>query len=1614
MLRTLIVDDDAELCERLVQSLKEHGTLSSDVVVVATADEAYSTVQHAEVPFDIILIDQDLSSDLDGIEVFKQLRALSPQSEALVFTAADDERAGMRAYLAGAYSYLPKPFSIEEFLFILTSLCAWRDTRNERDWLKIFAEITRAAQKLLPVQEVGQIIVESSQRFGFERARLWLLDSKRQLLIGLNQVGNQGLEQFSKFEIPVSRSAYIRRVLAGREPYIFRGQEFGLSYLSQAFGPHGFQVADGDWVGLPLCAGECCVGLLLLDNYSQPRHIGLIEQQQLALFANLVAAALERAQLYEQEQRARQKLEVLTQIGRHISGDANLVDLIADMPMLLRPLMPVSSIGLALYSEQTGRQDLLVADPEHPRNRRMPPEQEYLLNEVIVHNAPLVSDGHNAHSALEAEHQDQQHPHSLLAVPLRVKEETLGAILVQSSDQLSSYTREHVRTLIAVAEQIGGAILTMRLKEKADRTSARLSVLQHVSETLIKVAEERDEYLWHATLTAITAGYAVGFNRAMLFLTQSGSVLRGELGIGDFTSLDALASWRNDREEQLTFDQYLEKLKINQIQPMPLSDAVRELVFDIQDDTSALGVALRDLHRVIVPEDQVHGRLPSAFVKRFGRADYVVFPMFVGTVRLGLIVVDNIHNKAPVQNMLLDEVETLLAQTALIYENKRQREASLQLIKIGNTVLRQVLDQSLQQALTQICEAALVVAGADCVVIYPILPNASQAVPGFDLNQTGTAGLQHDLLAGEAPQIVGSTLSELRQGRSVTVPDVASDWSAPPAPVQPSFLTRENIRSFMALPILDQKSRLLIGALYLNYRMTRTFDAHDLERAQSIATLSGDVIHISRAGELWRRRGEVSQHELETLSHVMEQALTLNLGTEQRDSSDHDTALITTLLKAAQAIVAQQDARVGLLLREWARPVEGEEPKEVRRQYFLFNNEFKEKIEPELKRGITGRVFETGEGHNVDDVTLPKWSGLFYREYSTDTRSELDVPIELEGYILGMFNIESPHVNAFSDQHFESMKRLARVAMLALDNFYRQENLRKVAQAARSMVAPSNLDRTFQAVQDMVLSVAPGISALTIWYREPGTNRVMLWPGHFGVRSPVRNKPAELDSPVWEVIRSSDAIFATHVAQEPRFGGRFITEQQIKSVAALPLEADDLVVGALFFNYRSVHEFTSQERVLFPIIATVAAASVRDALRLEEVQGSKKRLDLERTRLKAAIQLTEAVGTDLHLDETLRKILTKLRKLLGKQLRMCVMEFDESSRTLTFTKASVAFYNDAYINAVAALQIDGEESIAAKVARDALAKRRFYRTTRDVTKEPRYLRANESTRSQMSLALMSLDKQKLLGVLILESEQLNAFTPEEAKLIWTVGRAISIALERVYTSSALLTQQKELRSNTLAATAMIWASELAHDVKGEMGLIRNRAYWLEHQQQLSEEGLRWVREIRDSVVRLASAANAPRSESLEKLPLDSWLTNTMRPELLKITAKRESQVEVKLDLGCSGLHIMASPIMLDRALRHLARNAVEAMGKQGVLAIQTKCLNSEIVQVQVIDTGPGIPEEIQQQLFNSQFSTKGDDRGLGLIVVRAVVTAMGGTLRMSSDASSGTVFAFELPVHQTD
>jgi len=119
-----------------------------------------------------------------------------------------------------------------------------------------------------------------------------------------------------------------------------------------------------------------------------------------------------------------------------------------------------------------------------------------------------------------------------------------------------------------------------------------------------------------------------------------------------------------------------------------------------------------------------------------------------------------------------------------------------------------------------------------------------------------------------------------------------------------------------------------------------------------------------------------------------------------------------------------------------------------------------------------------------------------------------------------------------------------------------------------------------------------------------------------------------------------------------------------------------------------------------------------------------------------------------------------------------------------------------------------------------------------------------------------------------------------------------------------------------------------------------------------------------------------------------------------------------------GLTIDGDTVQLEQVLLNLLINARQAMlGRGGSLTIKAADVeNSPHVRLQVIDTGPGIPDKLMSKIFEPFFTTKGTARngqskgtGLGLAICKEIVEHHGGRIEVASEIGKGTTFSVYLP-----
>lgn len=110
------------------------------------------------------------------------------------------------------------------------------------------------------------------------------------------------------------------------------------------------------------------------------------------------------------------------------------------------------------------------------------------------------------------------------------------------------------------------------------------------------------------------------------------------------------------------------------------------------------------------------------------------------------------------------------------------------------------------------------------------------------------------------------------------------------------------------------------------------------------------------------------------------------------------------------------------------------------------------------------------------------------------------------------------------------------------------------------------------------------------------------------------------------------------------------------------------------------------------------------------------------------------------------------------------------------------------------------------------------------------------------------------------------------------------------------------------------------------------------------------------------------------------------------------------------VHVRCSKDHMKQVVLNITKNAIEAMTSSDTLTIVVKN-NETHAQLQIIDTGKGIPQHIQKHLFHPFFTNKDTGTGLGLVICKRIVEMYNGHIFIDSTENEGTTVHIEIPLH---
>ncbi|MFN0062409.1 MAG: ATP-binding protein [Myxococcaceae bacterium] len=299
--------------------------------------------------------------------------------------------------------------------------------------------------------------------------------------------------------------------------------------------------------------------------------------------------------------------------------------------------------------------------------------------------------------------------------------------------------------------------------------------------------------------------------------------------------------------------------------------------------------------------------------------------------------------------------------------------------------------------------------------------------------------------------------------------------------------------------------------------------------------------------------------------------------------------------------------------------------------------------------------------------------------------------------------------------------------------------------------------------------------------------------------------------------------------------------------------------------------------------------------------------------------------------------------------------------------------------------------------------------------EIRRLHDTRAALTQMKAGISAplLGNDRVIGFLNLWDERVpEAFASDEIALILEVTEALATTIE----NSKLYEKMRE--RDRLAALGEMSAG-LAHEIRNPLGAIKGAAQCLDPK-GLPGEDRELIEVIVEEVNRLNGVVSAfldyarPLKQNFGPTDLNEVVTRTTR----LIQNEVPAHLELTVELASGPVRINGDAEQLKQVLINLVQNAIQALGASpGRIVLRTHRPErfsefrgvAEFVELQVEDTGPGIPLEQQPNIFVPFFTTKSKGTGLGLAICQRIVKNHGGSITAHSRPGEGSQFVVRFP-----
>lgn len=668
-----------------------------------------------------------------------------------------------------------------------------------------------------------------------------------------------------------------------------------------------------------------------------------------------------------------------------------------------------------------------------------------------------------------------------------------------------------------------------------------------------------------------------------------------------------------------------------------------------------------------------------------------------------------------------------------------------------------------------------------------------------------------------------------------------------------------------------------------------------------------------------------------------------------------------------------------------------------------------------LGEGATGKVALSGESLFIDDY--PRYPEAIPFAIEEGLKSLAVIPLKSREKIHGTLNIALKDYYSFTPSIQNLFSSIGQIisgaierAFLYTENVRRLEEQRALYAIGQEIVSKLEL----KVILDKIIRSAIGLlkaeaGSILLWDNKKQTYVYVIAQGL--TETLIGKEVSPTSKGVGgEVLRTKRPVLYKHYDTHPN---RLIELESfhLQEVLGVPLTVREMVIGAMIVCTADPDKHFEQNDIdLLSSLAQQAAIAIGNAQLYEDSL-------IKIRQLTALYEVSKKLSSTLDLDELIKSALELLKEQWGYPL--CTILLIDPEK------------NELYIRQVIGRNFEEVKDVRFRVGIDGIvgwvAHTGEPLYVPDVSKEPRYIPGSPEGKSEVAFPLKV--RERVIGVLDIQSREVNGFDEEDLKALAAFASQVSIFIENAQLFSDLkqtLQELKQAQDQVVQAEKLRamgeMASGVAHDFNNVLAAILGNIQLLLHSfdhygpeeikerlktiEKASKDGAETVRRIQEFT---------GKRRDREFIPLS---LNDLVNEVIAITEPRwKDQTQKK------GIHIeliknlrkvppiLGNPSELREVLTNIIFNAVDAMPKGGRITLSTQPHSEDWVEMRIEDTGIGMNEEVKKKIFDPFFTTKGvTSSGLGMSVSYGIIKRHGGEILVESEPEKGTTFILHLPM----